>query len=73
MDAETAGSFLFMFIGLGFFLGVMQNVTRDHREAQDRAERAERVQYERKLAEAREFGYENSGLRKQNSPDTPDK
>ena len=46
MDAETAYSIAFMIFGLAFFMFVIRMVMRDHREA-----------YERRLMEAREFGY----------------
>lgn len=38
--------FFFMFIGLGFFLFVMDGIRKDRN-----------VEYERRLSEAREFGY----------------
>lgn len=46
MDNETFQSLVFMIFGLGFFLFAVLVVNRDHREA-----------WERRLMEAREFGY----------------
>ena len=53
---ETMLSLAFMVFGLAFFVYVTRIVTRDHREA-----------YERRLMEAREFGFKGtSEVDKQN-------
>lgn len=46
MDAETVYSIAFMIFGLAFFMFSIRMVMRDHREA-----------YERRVMEAREFGF----------------
>lgn len=46
--------FFFMFVGLAFFILIIWKV-----------EAAEERQYQRKLNEAREFGYQQSALKKE--------
>lgn len=50
--------FFFMFIGFGFFLFVINLVTKSASDDRRYSDRRVDLDYERRLSEAREFGFE---------------
>jgi hypothetical protein len=49
---------VFLVFGLAFFLFVIWMIVKDSRITEDRRDRREDIAYNRRLAEAREFGFE---------------
>lgn len=56
-NSEAWLSFMMMFVGLGFFLFVIGGIAIWSMRDDKREDRLERERYERRLSEAREFGF----------------